>query len=293
MTPQGANILKATVWMLGSIGSFTLLGVAGREASLDLDTFEILLYRSLFGIAIVLIIAKAAGTLHQLNTRDLPLHSVRNICHFGGQNLWFYAVTVAPLAQVVALEFTTPLWVTLLAPFVLGERLTSIRALSAVIGFAGVLIVARPDMGNIHPGALTAALSAIFFAGSIMTTKILTRTQSITSILFWLVIIQTGLGLIFAGYDGDIALPSAASLPWVVAIAFGGLTAHFCLTKALTLVPATIAVPLDFGRLPVIAIVGMLLYAEALDAYVFLGAAIIFGANYLNIWRETRKLSPN
>ena len=94
---------------------------------------------------------------------------------------------------------------------------------------------------------------------------------------------QAVFGLICAGYDGDIALPSLQTLPWVVLIGCAGLLAHFCLTKALSIAPASVVMPIDFVRLPVIAIVGMLLYAEPLDALVFVGAAFIFAANYLNI----------
>ncbi len=86
----------------------------------------------------------------------------------------------------------------------------------------------------------------------------------------------------------DIALPSGESWPWVVLIAAAGLLAHYCLTNALKLAPATVVIPIDFTRLPIIAIVGMLLYKEPLDPMVLLGATIIFGANYYNIWRETR-----
>jgi drug/metabolite transporter (DMT)-like permease len=82
----------------------------------------------------------------------------RNVIHFAGQNLWFYALTVLPLAQVFALEFTSPLWVILLAPLFLGERLTARALLAGLIGFAGVLVVARPDFGNLHPGLIAAAL---------------------------------------------------------------------------------------------------------------------------------------
>lgn len=129
------------------------------------------------------------------------------------------------------------------------------------------------------------------FAGSVVFTRKLTRTESIVSILFWLTVMQAGLGLICAGFDGDIALPSANSLPWVALIALAGLVAHFCLTTALSLAPATVVMPIDFTRLPLIAIVGVVLYAEPLDPFVLLGAAIIFAANYFNIWAETRRVT--
>lgn len=281
--------LKAALWMIGTIASFTSMAVAGRELSSELDTFEIMMYRSLFGLVIVLVVAKVAGTLQQVNRQNMSLHLVRNMAHFTGQNLWFYAVTVIPLAQVFALEFTTPLWVILLSPLVLGEKLTRTRAIAAVLGFIGILVVARPGTTELNAGLLAAAACAIFFAISIMTTKILTRTQSITCILFYLTALQLVFGLVTAGYDGDISLPSAGGLPFVLLVGAAGLVAHFCLTKALTLAPATIVVPIDFVRLPTIAIVGMLLYNEASDFWVFAGAALIFAGNYYNIWTETRR----
>ncbi|ABG32310.1 EamA/RhaT family transporter [Roseobacter denitrificans] len=280
--------LKAMLWMFGSIASFSTMAVAGREVASELDTFEIMMFRSLFGVLIVVIIAGFAGTLGQINTGNMRLHFVRNLAHFTGQNLWFYAVTVIPLAQVFALEFTSPLWVIVLSPLILGERLTFMRAVAAVMGFIGILIVARPDMAGLNAGVLAAASSAIFFALSIMLTKRLTRTQSITCILFYLTTMQLGFGIIAAGYDGDIAVPSLQALPLVILIGAAGLLAHFCLTNALALAPATVVVPIDFIRLPAIAVVGMLLYNEAMDIWVFAGAAIIFAGNYLNIWSETR-----
>lgn len=281
--------LRAAFWMIGAICSFSSMAVAGRELSGALDTFEIMMYRSLFGVFIVVGVAMVAGTLRDINTRNLGTHTIRNLAHFTGQNLWFYAVTVIPLAQVFALEFTTPLWVIILSPLLLGERLTATRAIAAVMGFGGILIVARPDMDTINVGMVAAASSAIFFALTMMFTKRLTRTQSITCILFYLTVMQLVFGLMAAGYDGDIALPDAQGLPYVLLIGAAGLLAHFCITNALAIAPATIVVPLDFIRLPAIAVIGMLLYGEALDVWVFVGALVIFAGNYFNIWSENRR----
>lgn len=283
------DTLRACLWMTGAIGSFTVMAVAGRAVSLDLDTFEIMLYRSLIGIVIVVTIGGLAGTLKHVTVRHMRTHAARNVFHFAGQNLWFYAITVIPLAQVFALEFTSPFWVILLSAVFLSEKLTPNRATAAVLGFIGILIVTRPTPDTLHIGQLAAALAAIGFAGSAVFTRMLTRTERITCILFWLTVMQAVLGLICAGADGDIALPDLSILPWVVVIACAGLIAHFCLTTALSLAPATVVMPIDFARLPVIALVGMLLYAEPLDPFVLLGALVIFGANYWNIWFETRQ----
>ena len=281
-------ILKAALWMTGAIGSFSFMAVAGRELAGEYDTFEIMLYRSLVGVIIVVGLTALNNRWHEIRTDQFGRHFLRNTFHFTGQNLWFYAVAVVPLTQVFALEFTSPLWVAVLAPLVLGERMTQVRAFAAVMGFVGILIVTRPSVETFHIGLVAAAAAAIFFALTIMLTKRLTRDNSITSILFFLTTIQLVFGLITAGYDGDITLPNAASLPFLVLVGCAGLLAHFCLTKALSIAPATVVVPIDFARLPVIAIVAMFLYDEPLEVWVFVGAAIIFVGNYINIWNETR-----
>lgn len=276
-------ILRAGLWMMGAIVSFTSMAIAGRAVSFELDTFEIMLFRSIAGVVIVVSIARLAGTLPQVRTRRLPLHTIRNLSHFAGQNLWFYAITAIPLAQVFALEFTTPIWAILLAPLILGERITPTGLIAAAIGFVGVLVVARPDMGALNSGTVTAALAAVGFGLSALFTRRLTRTESITAILFWLTVSQTLFGLICAGIDGDIALPSAATLPWLLLISIAGLVAHFCLTTALSIAPAATVMPIDFVRLPLIAVVGMAFYSEPLDLWVFAGGALIFAANWVNL----------
>lgn len=281
--------LRAAFWMLGAIFSFTAMALAGRALGAEYDTFEIMLYRSLVGLVIVVPLAAHFGTLGQINQDALGLHVIRNLAHFTGQNLWFYAVTVAPLALVFALEFTTPLWVILLSAILLGERLTFWRALAALIGFAGILIVARPGMTPVSLGMLMAAASAIFFGLTFIFTKKLTKRQSVTSIMFYLTLLQLVFGILAAGYDGDIAMPTTQSTPLLVLVGLCGLMAHFCIAKALSIAPAAVVAPFDFVRLPVIAIIAMLVYGEALDIWVFVGAVVIFAGNYLNIWSENRQ----
>lgn len=282
------NVPKAVAFMTGAIASFSAMAVAGREVSFELDTFEIMMYRSFVGIALVLALGWYFGTLGQITRRHMGTHFTRNIAHFTGQNLWFYAVTVIPLTQLFALEFTSPLWVLLLSPMVLGERLTRMRVLAAVMGFVGILIITRPWEYGISFGITTAALSAVAFAWTTLMTKKLTRTESVTCVLFYLTVMQAVFGVICAGYDGDIAIPSLTALPYVMVIALCGLLAHFCITSALSVAPATVVIPVDFARLPVIAVIGMLAYDEALDIMVLAGAVLIFVGNYSNILHETR-----
>lgn len=281
--------IRAALWMTGAIASFTSMAVAGREVSFELDTFEIMFYRSLVGVLIVVSIGFATGRLQEARTQRIRLHAFRNLAHFAGQNLWFFAITVIPLAQVFALEFTTPIWAIFLSALFLGERVTRYGIIAAGLGFLGILLVARPEVAGASAGVLAAAVAAVAFATTAVCTRSLTKTETIFAIMFWLTVLQAILGLVFAGIDGDIAAPSAATAPWLMLIACAGLLAHFCLTNALSIAPASVVMPLDFARLPVVAVVGMLLYDEPLEWIIFAGAALIFLGNYINI---TRGQSP-
>ena len=291
MNSNKMQIGKAALWMTGAIASFTSMAIAGRELSVTHDTFEIMFYRSLVGICVVAIVLSASRKWHQVTTERLGLHGIRNVLHFTGQNLWFYAVTVIPLAQVFALEFTQPIWVILLSPLLLHERLTALRLTAALIGFAGILIVARPGAATLSPGVIAAAASAIFFALTAISTKSLTRIASIGCIMFWLTLMQAGLGLVASGLDGQITLPTLTTAPLLLLVGLAGLLAHYCITNALAIAPATVVVPFDFARLPTIAILGMVLYHEPLDHWTLLGAVVIFAGIFLNVWSENRSNS--
>ncbi|MBM3612096.1 MAG: DMT family transporter, partial [Alphaproteobacteria bacterium] len=191
--------------------------------------------------------------------------------------------------QVFALEFTSPVWVLLLSSLLLGERITRLRVIAALCGFVGILIVARPDFASPNLGVLAAAGSALFFALTNISTKLLTRHEGIVSILFWLTLMQLVFGTVTAFCDGSVNWPTAASLPWLTVIGVAGLLAHLCLTNALSLAAASFVMPIDFARLPAIAVVGATLYGESVDAAVLIGAVIIFAGSYVSIWAETRR----
>jgi len=286
--------IAAFAWMVGSITGFSLVAVSGRALAGGLDTFEVMLYRSLVGVVVLVAAAAGLGKTADLRPQHFGLHILRNVLHFAGQNLWLYALSLITLAQLCALEFSYPILVALAAPLFLGERLTAVRAGAALVGFAGILIVARPfGAGGLPIGLLAALLCAVGFAGAAILTKRLTRRTTVLAILFWLTVLQSAFGLICAGLDGVVALPTMAALPWVLAIGLGGLGAHLCLTKALSLAPASIVTPIDFLRLPLLAVIGSLFYAEALDVWVLVGGLVIFAANLINIGAETRGRPPS
>lgn len=269
--------------MMGSVLSFSAIAVAGRSVSHAHDIFEVLMFRSGVGLLLVLAYGSAVGRLSEISTQNLHGHFIRNSVHFLGQNLWFWALTQITLAQLFALEFTSPLWVILLAPLFLGEKLTGQRTLAAALGFAGVLIVARPDPAAINLGVAAAAGSAICFAAVSILTKRLTRGTSVLGILFWLTLMQLCFAMIGAGHDGQITWPTSQTLPWLLLIGFCGVFAHLSLTTALSLAPASFVVTIDFLRLPLIAVVGALVYGEPLDIFVLIGGAIIFAGILLNL----------
>ena len=283
--------MKATVWMIGAMFSFSLMAVSGRELATSLNTFEIMLFRSIIGFLIVLVIGYFARTLFEIKRGRLGLHFFRNLAHFSGQNLWFLAVASIPFSQLFALEFSTPVWVALLAPLFLGEVLTKQRALAVILGFAGVLIVARPDINQFDFAIIAAVACAICFAGSMMATKKLTSDQSITCILFWLTLMQLAMGLVATVFMGTITFPEGVNIIWIMIVGIGGLTAHFCITNALALAPAIVVIPLDFMRLPLISVIGFLAYGEAFELPILFGAGVIFIAIMLNLKAEKQRQS--
>jgi drug/metabolite transporter (DMT)-like permease len=287
---ERSNPAKAALWMMGAVVSFVAMAVAGRSLLVGMNTFELMLYRSLVGFAIVsVLVARSRAGFAQVRTAHLGLHLRRNLFHYAGQNLWFFAIGVVPLAQVVALEFTSPIWVALLAPLLLGEALTRVRLLAAVLGFAGVLVVAQPGRAPLDPGHFAALASAVGFALNTIFTRQIMRFDRVLCVLFWMTLLQGTASLVLS-LPGGVPLPTADNLVWIVLVGVTGLSAHFALTSALGHAPASIVAPMEFVRLPLIAIVGAVLYGEPLAASVFVGAGLIVLGNLINLRAETRRL---
>jgi drug/metabolite transporter (DMT)-like permease len=276
--------IRAALWMIGSILAFSAMAIAGKEIGTAHDSFEIMTVRSAVGFALVLALASATGRLAEINARNLGGHALRNIIHFTGQNLWFWALTVIPMAQLFALEFNSPLWVIMLAPLLLGERLTRARIFAVCLGFVGILIITRPGAMPLGAGVAAAAGAAVFFAMTSILTKRLSRDVTVIGILFWLTLMQFVLGLGCALLDGQIKLPDAGTAPWLGLIGLCGVGAHLSLTSALRLAPASFVMPIDFLRLPLAAVVAALLYSEPLDPFVLIGGGVVL----LGIWVNLR-----
>jgi drug/metabolite transporter (DMT)-like permease len=275
--------------MVGALLSFCVMAVAIRKLSGPLTVMEILALRAALGLAIIGVVAIfRPAERHSINMRRLPLHILRNSVHFGSQYLWALGLVLLPLATVFALEFTMPAWTILLAPIFLQERMTASRIGEVVLGLAGVLVILRPGIESFQPAALLVLVAALGYATQNIATKKLTETESTFAIVFWMNVIQLALGLVGAGF-GFVSKIGIEQLPAIAGLGTAGLFAHFCLSNAFRAGDASIVVPLDFMRIPLIAVVGWWLYGEALDAFVFAGAGLIITGIVWNLRSESQR----
>lgn len=278
--------------MLGALLSFSTMAVSVRELAGSISIFEILLLRSASGVLVLGLFAIARRDLRAgLATRHIRLHALRNVVHFGSQYAWALSVTLLPLATVFAIEFTAPAWVGLIAILVLGERATLSRIGTIVLGLIGVLVILRPGIETFQPAALLVLGGAFGFSIAIITTKKLTQMDTTFTILFWMNLMQLPMNL--AGSDPTFVtkITPALMLP-ALGVCVSGLVSHFCLTNAFRAGDAVLVIPLDFLRIPLIAVVGALFYHEPLDAAVFGGAAIIVSGILWNLRAESRAMAP-
>jgi drug/metabolite transporter (DMT)-like permease len=259
-----------------------------RQLGGVLNLFELLVVRSIGGLAILLLVMVAQPSLFgTLALRKPAVHLVRNGTHFIANLCWANAVIALPLATVFAIEFMMPVWAGLLAVLLLGERFTVSRAGTIVLGFIGVLVILRPGIEAFQPAALGMLVASFGYAASNIATKKLIPVQSTIAILFWMNVMQTFMGL--AGSDPLFALRlDGTQWMWAFGIALGGTTAHYCLTNALRVADAIVVIPLDFLRIPLIAFVGWMFYGERLDLLVFAGVAIILTGIIWNLRAEMR-----
>jgi drug/metabolite transporter (DMT)-like permease len=271
----------AALWMAGWLALMLIVGVAGREAMRELNVFQLMLIRAGIGLCLLYPLIHRSGGFAVVKTSRLPQHVARNSIHFCAQLGWFYALTLIPIGQVVAIEFTMPIWTAILAAMFLGERMTVWKVAAIVLGLVGVIVIVRPATGEINPGQLIALAAAVGFGISIAMVKSLTRTEQTLAIIFWMLAVQAAASLLPAVYVWT--WPSLTTWGWGVVIAFCGTFSHYCMARALLHADATVVIPMDFLRVPLTAAAGWLIYSERLDAFTLLGAALILTGNLLNL----------
>jgi drug/metabolite transporter (DMT)-like permease len=271
----------AALWMAGWLTLMLVIAIAGREAAREINVFQLMEMRSIIGFMMLYPLIRANGGFAAMRTQRLPQHVARNIIHYGAQLGWFFALTLIPIGQVVAIEFTMPIWTAILAATFLGERMTVWKIAAIVLGIVGVVIIVRPATSEIDPGQLIALGAAVGFGISVAMVKSLTRTEQPLAIMFWMLVVQSAAGFFPSLYVWQ--WPAAHLWFWVVVIAFCGTFSHYCMARAMLHADATVVIPMDFLRVPLSAAAGWLIYSERLDLFTVLGAALILTGNLLNL----------
>lgn len=266
--------------MLGAVASLLAMALAGRELAAEVSVFEIMLFRNVICLAIICPLLGLYGRRF-LATKRIGLHGFRNLVHFFAQSGWFYGLAMLPLAEVFAIEFTTPIWTAILAALFLAERLTGRRLAGTLLGFIGILIILRPGVAIIDPAAIAVLAAALGFAVTFVTTKSLTATDQPLTILFYMNLMQLPLGMVPA--LAHWVTPSVDLWPWVLVTGLAGMGSHYCFARAFALADAGTVAPIDFVRLPLAVAIGYLIYHEPADGLMFLGAVVIIIGNTLSI----------
>jgi drug/metabolite transporter (DMT)-like permease len=282
------QLARVVLWMSGALLSFSAMALGIRNLSGTLTTFEILALRTGCGILAMVAIGIARPKLFRsFTTHRLGLQAIRNGTHIVAQYLWTASITLLPLAAIFALEFTTPAWTTLLAVLFLGERLTASRVGAVILGISGVLLIVRPGLATFQLASAFVLAAAFGYAITYITTKKLTTTESTFAIILWMNIMQFPIA--YAASDPLFFLRiHTGILPGALAVGFGGLSSHYCLTKALSAGDASVVIPFDFLRLPLIALLAWLIYREPFDPITLIGGAVIFAGVLWNVRAEAR-----
>ncbi len=275
--------MRAAGLMLASTMFFGLMAIFIRLASQSLHTFEVAFFRNCFGLA------AAAPLLYRhgwvlLRTQRLPRYIVRCIIGIGSMFAGFWAIGHLPLAQAIALSYSSPLFVTLAAALFLGEKVRARRWTAVALGFLGVLIVVRPGTDSFAAGSLIAIFAAVLNATVSIQIKELSNTEPADRIVFWTTAlwVPMSLGPALTVWEW----PQGWTWAWVVLAGVLGTTGHMLWTRALKLGEVSALTPISFMQLPLVAVAGFLLFDEKLDRYTLLGATVIFAANAYITHRE-------
>jgi drug/metabolite transporter (DMT)-like permease len=280
---------RAVLLMLFSTVLFGLMAVVIRLASETQHPFEIAFFRNLFGLLFTLPLLFKHGP-GLLKTAKLPLYLLRCAIGTVGMMAGFWAIVHLPLAQAVAISYSTPLFVTIGAVWVLGETVRARRWAAVLIGFIGVIILLRPDADTFTGASLVALLAAVMSASVAISIKFLTRTESPDAIVVFTTALWVPMSLVPASLFWQT--PSGITWLWLVLAGLFGTVAHMCWTRALQLGDASILTPISFMQVLVVGVFGWWLFGESVDRYTLIGALIIFGSNLYLAHREITRAKP-
>lgn len=281
---MGAPLLAALM-MIGAMTFFASMGIFIKLAAAQLHAFEVVFFRNFLAVLMMVpwLIRQGPGVM---KTRRIGLYASRSFFNIIGMTAGFTALTLIPLAEATALSFTAPLFATIAAAIFLGEVVRIRRITALVVGFIGMLIVIRPGVEAISPGALLALLNSVTIAVTIIIVKKLTDTERPATIVTYMVLLQTPMSLIPALFYWQ--WPEPLIWLWLIGLAGAGTLGHLMYTRAIQLAEVTQIQPLDFIRLPIIALLAYLIFAEIPTIWTWLGGAVIFASTAYVTHREAQ-----
>jgi drug/metabolite transporter (DMT)-like permease len=279
------DVPRAVMFMAASTVLFGAMAVCIRLASKQLHPFEIAFFRNLFGFVFTLPLLYRHGW-GILRTDKLSLYFLRCCIGIVSMLAGFWALVHLPLAQAVALSYSTPIFVTIGAVFVLGEIVRARRWTAVIIGFIGVIVLMHPGADSFNLASLIALLAAVMSASVAISIKFLSRTEKADAIVIYTTMIWVPLSLLPALFYWT--LPTGITWLWVVLSGLLGTSAHMCWTRALTLADASLLTPISFLQVLVVGAFGYFLFDEHIDRWTAVGAAIIFASNIYIARREAR-----
>jgi drug/metabolite transporter (DMT)-like permease len=256
-----------------------------RQLTATFDPLQVVFFRNVFGLIAMLPWIAGHG-LGALRTQRLGLHALRATIGIVSMICWFTALSLMPLAQATALSFTAPIFASVLAVIFLGEVMRLRRWSATAIGLLGTLIIVRPDSATIEPAALLAIASALLGAVSPIFVKIMARTESTGAIVTYMVLFATPLSLVPALLVWQA--PTVGQLGFAALLGLAATLGHLCLTRALATADATVVVPFDYLRLPAVALIAYLVFAEVPTLWTWIGGAIIAASSIYMTLREAR-----
>lgn len=278
-----ATPLRAALLMLGSTLAFGLMAIAIRYATRYVPTQEVAFFRNAFGLLALLPMLIRPGSA-PLKTQQLPRYFLRSAIGLASMLCAFWAIGHLPISQAISLSYSTPLFVTIAAVLWLGETVRMRRWAAVIIGFIGVLIIVRPGSTNFTPGTLVAVGAAVLSSLVAIQIKQLTRVDSADTVVFYTYVFWVPLSLVPALFVW--VWPTGVAWVWLVATGVLGTLGQLLWTRALRLGEVSALTPISFMQLPLVSLLGWLLFNEALDRWTVIGAGIILGANAYIAHRE-------
>jgi drug/metabolite transporter (DMT)-like permease len=279
------SIWKGALFMIISAASFAAAHAGVRELSDDIHPFATAFYRNIFGI-FLLLPWLVRNNFADLKTGCFKLHVLRGSLNSGFMLGFFFALSLIPIAEATALNFTAPLFATLLAVIILKEQVGWRRWAALFVGFASTLVILQPGVEVVGVGAFLVLFASLAWAGSMITLKKLSKTESSLTSTVYLVIVLTPITFV-AGFP-HLHVPNIEQTIWLIEVAAASTIAQFFLSESLKQADATVVVPFDFSRLIWAAVLGFILFDEIPTVWVWLGGALIFTSAVYITHREGR-----